>query len=151
MFAPKSDPQMQAVAERAQLSEDEGAKIARKAAHERAPVRGTGTPRGDLFGCVRPRLLNAVSCLLRCSVPIRGYQASDSFPLGRSHQRKAPPYAGAGPGDLPIYFDVNAGAPFSPDFHVRFSDTPTLFNSHIRFTDAPANGDVRCAGAVFTT
>jgi hypothetical protein len=56
MFAPKSDPQMQAVAgARPQLSEDEVAKIARKAAHERAPVRGTGTPRGDLFGCIRPR------------------------------------------------------------------------------------------------
>jgi hypothetical protein len=57
----------------------------------------------------------------------------------------------AGPDHLPIYFDVNAGAPFSPDFHVRFSDTPTLFNRHIGFTDAPAYGDVRCTGAVFTT
>jgi hypothetical protein len=64
-------------------------------------------------------------------------------------KKETPPFW-AGPDDLPIYFDVNAGAPFSPDFHVRFSDTPTLFNRHIGFTDAPAYGDVRCTGAVLT-
>jgi hypothetical protein len=67
----------------------------------------------------------------------------------RHTNEKAPPMCRAGPDHLPIYFDVNAGAPFSPDFHVGFSDTPTLLNRHIGFTDALAYGDVWCTGAVF--
>jgi len=35
-----------------------------------------------------------------------------------------------------IYFYVNAGAPFSPDFHIGFSHTPTLLDCHIGLADA---------------
>ena len=54
-----------------------------------------------------------------------------------------------GPDDSAIYFYVNAGAPFSPDFHIRFSHTPTLLDCHIGLADAPPDCHVGGTGAVF--
>jgi hypothetical protein len=51
--------------------------------------------------------------------------------------------------DSAIYFHVNAGAAFSPDFHIRFSHTPTLLDCHIGLADSLADRHVRCTGAVF--
>ena len=54
-----------------------------------------------------------------------------------------------GPHDSAIDFYVNAGAPFSPDFHIRFSHTPTLLDCHIGLADALADCHVGSTGAVF--
>lgn len=54
-----------------------------------------------------------------------------------------------GPDDLAIYFDVNAGAPFSPDFHTGFAHPPTLLDCHIGLADAPPDCHVGGTGAVF--
>ena len=50
-------------------------------------------------------------------------------------RKKGPPFRRAD--NSAIYFYVNAGAPFSPDLHVRFSHTPTLLDCHIGLADAP--------------
>jgi len=55
----------------------------------------------------------------------------------------------AGPDNLPIYFYVNAGAPFSPNFHIRLSHTATLLNYHLGLADALPDCHVGGTGAVF--
>ncbi len=62
--------------------------------------------------------------------------------------KKGPAFR-TGPDHSAIYFHVNAWAPFSPDFHIRFSHTPTLLDCHIGLADAPPDCHVGGTGAVF--
>ena len=50
---------------------------------------------------------------------------------------------------LPIDFDIHAGTPFSPNFHIRFPDTSAFLDGYVRFTDGLADRRVRRPGAVF--
>ena len=63
-------------------------------------------------------------------------------------QEKAPLRGGAKT-TLPIDFDVNAGTPFSPNFHIRFPNTPSFLHGYVGFTDGLADRHVRGPGAVF--
>ena len=42
--------------------------------------------------------------------------------------QKRPRCVGGAKKALPIDFDVNAGTPFSPNFHIRFPDTPSFLD-----------------------
>jgi transposase len=68
----------------------------------------------------------------------RGYDAGKNLPY-EWNRRSA------------IYFYVGAGAPFSPNFHIWFSHTPTLLDRHVGLADALADCHVRGTGAVFAT
>jgi hypothetical protein len=63
-------------------------------------------------------------------------------------QEKAPLRGGAKK-TLPIDFDVNAGTPFSPNFHIRFPNAPSFLDGYIRFTDGLADRHVGRPSAVF--
>ena len=65
-----------------------------------------------------------------------------------SAKEKAPLH-GRGQDDLSIDFDVDAGTPFSPNFHIRFPDTPSFLDGYVRFTNGLADRHVRRPGAVF--
>jgi len=62
-------------------------------------------------------------------------------------QKKAPPF-GQGH-NSPIYFNVNARAPLSANFHTWFSHSPTLLDCDIGLADAPADRHIGGTGAAF--
>jgi hypothetical protein len=61
-----------------------------------------------------------------------------------------PPFR-TGPEDLATDLDINAGAPLSPNFHVRFTDPASLLNDHIFVTDTPADRYISVPGALLAT
>jgi hypothetical protein len=63
--------------------------------------------------------------------------------------QKRPRCVGGAKKTLPIDFDVNAGAPFSPNLHLWFPDTPSFLDGYVRFTDGLADSHIRRPGAVF--
>jgi hypothetical protein len=62
---------------------------------------------------------------------------------------KESPAAGGAKKTLPIDLDVYAGTPFSPNFHIRFPDTPSFLDGYVRFADGLADRRVPRPGAVF--
>ena len=74
-----------------------------------------------------------------------------AFHLGpdRSMPLKKGPVRGGALKTLPIDFYIHARTPFSPNFHIRFPDTPALLDGYVRFADGFANRRVGRPGAVF--
>jgi hypothetical protein len=64
--------------------------------------------------------------------------------------KKAPPF-GTGPEDLSADLNIDAGAPFSPNFHVRFPDTPALLDGYLRFTNGLADRHISVSRALLAT
>ena len=75
-----------------------------------------------------------------------------AFHLGpdRSMPLKKGPVRGGALKTLPIDFYIHARTPFSPNFHIRFTHTPTLLDCHIRLAHTLPDSDVGGTGAVFT-
>src|SRR4051794_1793209 len=70
-------------------------------------------------------------------------------PPARAYIKTGPAFR-TGPDCSAIYFHLNAGATFSPNFHIRFTHTPTLLDCHIRLAHTLPDCDVGGTGAVFT-
>ena len=78
-----------------------------------------------------------------------GQAIRDAAEKGGLSAKEKAPLRGRGQEDLSIDFDVNAGTPFSPNFHIRFPDTPSFLDGYVRFTDGLADRHVRRPGTVF--
>ena len=78
-----------------------------------------------------------------------GQAIRDAAEKGGLSAKEKAPLRGRGQEDLSIDFDVNAGTPFSPNFHIRFPDTPSFLDGYIRFADGLADRRVRRPSAVF--
>jgi hypothetical protein len=98
---------------------------------------------GPFFGRqTKPRRVAEAGLPRGYAVPLGGDYLSTGGPVKKAR-------LSAGPDDSAIYFYVNAGAPFSPDLHIRFSHTPTLLDCYVGLTNAPPDCRVGGTGAVF--
>ena len=86
------------------------------------------------------RPLRDFKCYLGCYLGRREWKAWAKLEKARLSD---------GPDDSAIYFYFNARTPFSPNFHIRFLHTPTLFDCHVGLADALPDRHVGGTGAVF--